>query len=82
MHEDLSESGCMAAPFLTSIRWRRVVIFTSLPLYLRGKNPRYLLDRWLGGLGSRYGCSGDGKNLTLAGNRSLAVQPVVHRYTD
>jgi len=38
------------------------VSFTTLPLYPRGKSPRYLLDRKSGGPQSRSGHGGEEKN--------------------
>jgi len=40
------------APHILNLgaRWRWVVSFTPRPLYRRGKNLRYALDRRLGGL--------------------------------
>jgi hypothetical protein len=46
-------------------RWGWVVSFTPLPLYPRGKSPRYPLDRKLGGPQSRSGRCGEEKNLAL-----------------
>jgi hypothetical protein len=56
-------------------RWRIVVSFTPRPLYLKGESPRYPLGRRLGVPHSRYGRCEE-KNLSPAGNRSPAVQPV------
>jgi hypothetical protein len=58
-----------------------VVSFTPLPLYSRGKNPRYPLDRRLGGPQSRSGRLGEEKILDPAGTRtptprSSSPQPV------
>jgi hypothetical protein len=64
----------------TRRRW--VVSLMPRPLYPRGNCPRYLLDRRLGEPQSRSGRYGEEKNLTPAGNRSPAVQPVALRYTD
>jgi hypothetical protein len=47
-----------------------VVSFTPLPLYPRGKNPRYLLDRRLGGPQSRSGRHGEEKILDRIGTRT------------
>jgi hypothetical protein len=59
------------------IIWRWVVSFTLLPLYLRGKSPRYTLDWRPGGPQSRPGrCGGGGKSRSI-GNRTRAVQPVL-----
>jgi hypothetical protein len=46
-------------------RWRRVVSFTPLPLYPRGKRLRYPLDRRLGRPQSRSGRCGEEKKLAL-----------------
>jgi hypothetical protein len=43
-------------------RWRWVVSFTTLLLYLQGKSPWYALDRRLGGPQSRSGRGGEEKN--------------------
>jgi hypothetical protein len=59
----------------TSCSW--VVSFMPLPLYLRGKSPRYLLNR-LGGPQSR---SGRGENTWLYRVPSV-VQPVASHHTD
>jgi len=53
------ESGGIAPRILNlGARWRWVVSFTHRPLYPRGKNPRYPLDRTLGGPQSRSGRGG------------------------
>jgi hypothetical protein len=45
-HECVWRSGCINYYFLDlGTSWRLVVTFTHLPLYPRGKNPHYLLDR-------------------------------------
>jgi hypothetical protein len=54
-------------------RWRRVINFTPRPLYPQEKSQRYPLDRRLHG---PQGPCGQDKNISPAGNRSLAVQPV------
>jgi hypothetical protein len=60
-----------------SIRWWPVVRIMPLPLYYRGKSPRYPLDRRLVGSQSRSGpvrtLWGTGKSCT-DGNRTWAVQ--------
>jgi hypothetical protein len=48
-----------------------VVGFTPRPLYPHEKNPRYPLDRRLGGPQSRSGHSGEDKIPSPAGNRTL-----------
>jgi hypothetical protein len=48
--------------FYLDTRWRWVVRFTHLPLYPQGKNPRYPLDRRLGGPQSWSGRGGEEKN--------------------
>jgi hypothetical protein len=54
------ESGCIDPYFLKlSTSWRWVVSFTPRPLYLRGRSPRYPLDKRLGGPQSRSGRRGD-----------------------
>jgi hypothetical protein len=51
-----------------------VISFTPRPLHPSGKNPRYPLDRKLGGTQSRFdGRCGEEKIPTSAGNRTLAV---------
>jgi hypothetical protein len=57
-------------------RWRRVVTFTPLPFYPQGKSPWYPLDGRLGGPQSRSGRCGEEKNLSPAGNRTLAIHSV------
>jgi hypothetical protein len=52
-------------------RWKWVVSFMPRPL-----NPRYPLDRVLGGHQSWSGRWGEEKNLTSFGNRTPAIQPV------
>jgi hypothetical protein len=47
--------------------WKWVVSFTTLPLYPRGKNPRYLLERRLGGPQSGSGRRGEQKILDPSG---------------
>jgi hypothetical protein len=61
-----------------------VVSFTPQPLYLRGKCPRYTLDRRLGVPQSQYGRHGEVKILDRTGTRTdpSVVQPVASRYTD
>jgi hypothetical protein len=59
------------------IRWRWVVSYTARPLYLRGKTPRYALDRRLGAPQSWSGRCEEGiQSSDIAGNRTTAVQPV------
>jgi hypothetical protein len=66
-------------------RWRWVVSFTSRPLYHKGKNPWYPLDRRLGGPQSRSGRGGEEKNSQpLAGIKpynpdSPARSPALYR---
>jgi hypothetical protein len=50
-------------------RWRRVVSFTPRPLYPRGENPRYPLDRRLGGPQGRSGRHGEVKIIVPTGTR-------------
>jgi hypothetical protein len=53
-------NGCIDPHFLNlGTNWRWVVSFTPLPLYTRGKSPRYPLDRRLGGPESRSGIRED-----------------------
>jgi hypothetical protein len=59
-------TGCIAPHYLDLVtRWRGVVSFTPLPLYPRGKSPRYPLDRRQSGPQSRSGRRGEQKNLAL-----------------
>jgi hypothetical protein len=65
--------------------WRWVVSFTSLPLYPRGKKPRYPLDGRQGGPQSQSGRYGEVKILGPTGTRTWTpsvVQPVASRYAD
>jgi hypothetical protein len=50
--------------------WRWVVSLTPRPLYPRGKNHRYPLDKRLGGTQCQSERHGDVKILTLTGNRT------------
>jgi hypothetical protein len=68
--------------FDVSTRWRWVVSFVPLLLHLRGNSPRYPLDRRLVGPQNRSGLCEEEKNLVCDRNRSLAIQPLVHHYTD
>jgi hypothetical protein len=63
-------------------RWRRVVSFAPITLYIREKRPRNPFDRRLGVPQNRSGCYEGEKNLSPAGNRTPAVQPAAHHYTD
>jgi hypothetical protein len=62
-------------------RWKWVVSFRPLPLYIRGKNTRYSLDRRVGAPQSQSACWEE-KNLGPSGNRTLAIKPVACRYTN
>jgi hypothetical protein len=65
-----------------STRWRWVVSFTPLSLYLQGKSPWYPLDRRLGGPQSRSGRGSEEKNSQpLPGLEPSNIQPVAQRYT-
>jgi hypothetical protein len=65
----------------TTLRW--VVRFTDRPLYPKGKEPPYPLDRRLGGHQSRSGPCGVQKNhLSLPGIEHRHVQFVDRRCTD
>jgi hypothetical protein len=58
-HEGVWGSRCIDPQFLDlSFNCRWVVSFTPLPLYHRGKGPRYPLDRRLGGPQSQPGRCG------------------------
>jgi hypothetical protein len=62
-----------------------VVSFTPLPLYLRGKSPRYPLSGRLGGPQNRSERRGEEKNYRPYGDSNSdpsVVQPVASRYTD
>jgi hypothetical protein len=64
-HHDVKmywESGGIQTFFDLGTRCRWVVSFTPRPLYPQGKNPRYPLDRRLGGPQSRFGHSVEEKN--------------------
>jgi hypothetical protein len=68
-------------------RWRWVVSFTPLPLYLQEEGPWYPLDRRVGGLQSHSGRCGEEKNSQppseiepLNPNRS-AHSPELYRLT-
>jgi hypothetical protein len=63
-------------------RWKWVFRLTGQPLYFWGQNPRYPQGRMLGGSHSRSGRCGGEKNITIARNRTRAVQHVARRYTD
>jgi hypothetical protein len=70
------ESGGIAPQFLTSVldggEWS-----ASRPgRFTKGESPRYSLDRRLGGPQSQSGRNVEEKNLSSAGNRTPAVQPV------
>jgi hypothetical protein len=62
-------------------RWRRVVSFTPLPLYPRGTNPRYPLDRRQGGPWSLSERCGVKKNLVPVkyDGRTLDMHTNTHR---
>jgi hypothetical protein len=60
--------GCIDPHFLDlGTSWRWMVSFTPLPLYPRGKSPRYPLDRRLGGPQSRCWWRGEEKILDPTG---------------
>jgi hypothetical protein len=67
-------SECIDQYFLDlGTSWRWVVNFTPRPLYPRGRSPRYLLDRRLGGPQSQSGRFGEEK--TLDANRTRTPTP-------
>jgi hypothetical protein len=71
-HEDLWGSGCIYPYFLDlSTSWRWVLSFATQPLYPRGKNPWYPLDRRLGGPQSQSGRYGEVKIRDPTGTRTL-----------
>jgi hypothetical protein len=48
LHEGIGGRGCIDPRFLDlGTSWRLVVNFMPRPLYVRGKSPRYPLDRRL-----------------------------------
>jgi hypothetical protein len=56
--------------------------FTPQPLYLRGKNPgAHFIEGWVG-LETVWKLWNREEYFAFAGNRTPAVQPVVHRCTD
>jgi hypothetical protein len=81
-HGGVWGSGCVDPHFLDlGNRWRWVVSFTSLPLYLQGKSPRYPMNRSLGRPQSRSGRRREEKILDPIGTRtstpwSSSLQPV------
>jgi hypothetical protein len=71
-------SGCIDPHFLDlGTSWRWVDKFTPRPLYPRGKNPRYPLDRRLGGPQSRSGRFGEEKIFDPTVKVKLSLQQVV-----
>jgi hypothetical protein len=63
-------------------RWRWKVCLTPLPLYPRGKSPRYPLDGRLSRPKSVFGRCGEENNTCTAVNRTRTVQALARRYTD
>jgi hypothetical protein len=62
-------------------RWRRVVSFMPLPLYLQGKSPWYPLERRLDGPQNRSGRGVEEKNSQpLPGLEPPIIQLVAQRY--
>jgi hypothetical protein len=78
-HKGVLGSGGIAPHILDlGTRWRWVFSFTPWLLYSQGKNPRYPLDRRLGGLQSQSGCNGKEKNSQpLLALEPLITQPIV-----
>jgi hypothetical protein len=75
--------GCIYPCFLAlSTSWRWVVSFKPRPLYRRGKNPRYPLDRSLGGSQNRYGHGENSCPYRDSNSDHSIAQPVARRYTD
>jgi hypothetical protein len=72
-------SGSIAPHILNlGIRWRWVINLMPQPLYLRGKNPQYSLDKRLGGL-PRVGLDPVAKRIPIIApvrNLTPVVQPV------
>jgi hypothetical protein len=63
--------GCIDPhSFYLGTSWKWVVIFTSRPLYPRGKSPWFPLDRRLGGPQNRSGRHGEKKILAPTGTRT------------
>jgi hypothetical protein len=64
--------------------WRRVVSFTPLSVYSRGKSSRYTLNRRLGGLQSLYERYGKVNILYSSLTRTpiSVFQPVASHYTE
>jgi hypothetical protein len=60
-------------------RWRRVVSFTPMPLYHRGKSPRYPLDRRLGAPQSQFRRCGGEKISCHCQQSNPGRQPVARR---
>jgi hypothetical protein len=56
--------------------------FTPQSHYPRGRSPRYPLYKRLGGPRKWSEHFGEEKILALAGIRNLAVQTILHRYTE
>jgi hypothetical protein len=70
-HEGVWGSECIDPRILDlCTSWRWVVSFTPLPLYPRGKSPRYQLDRILGEPQSPSGRRGEEKILDPTGTRT------------
>jgi hypothetical protein len=62
-------------------RWRRVVSFTTRPLYSLGKSPWYPLDRRLDGTQNRSGLGGEEKNSQPSPKlEPPIIQPVAQFY--
>jgi hypothetical protein len=77
-HENVLQNGDITPHILNlSTRSRSVDrSFTPRPLYPRGSNPRYPLNRRLGGPQDRSGRGGEKKIPAPAGNRTPVVQPI------
>jgi hypothetical protein len=70
-HEGVWGSGCTDPHFFDlGTSWRWVVSFTPRQFYPRGKNPRYPLDRRMGGPQCRSGRRGEAKILDPTGTRT------------
>jgi hypothetical protein len=69
--------GNIAPDIILGTRWRIVVSFTPRPLYIRGKNPRYPLEKKQGGFQSRSRRGGEEKKFPVpVGNRIPVIQPL------
>jgi hypothetical protein len=75
----MGEYGYSSSILDLVIRWRWVVSFRPLPLYLRGKSPRYPLDRRLRGPQSPPKRCEEEKNLALPGIEPGPSSPLLYQ---